>query len=482
MRQFLRDTPGLEYYPPLLSRAIDPQGCTCTTRGPWACSPPSSSQLASGAEPAAIRLGVTMAHISLTMDITTTLLRASDQVSATLFCNDYREKETRTDIHTGSCSKACQVAPGFCKLPRVRMATDPVELATAKAEADVLLCFGYVECADLVKATGKPFILYDGTQYGHLLFGRADPNWSHVAALRSLLARDVYVAQRRKQNALMAHEVFPPEPEPLADGQPGPGGVVFTTNPWQAEAVFYLTGTRIPSVRPGNLYLTCQHNPAKTRPEVFLHNDRGRCLVCSVFADVLRNAKPADFPLEIVHDGSYMDFCEIAKFKAMVLVPHGNVMQMFFREAVNMALPTFVPDRNFLAKQPFLWFFQRLESSLGEEHKWMLSHPPRPEGFTEPHPSSPYVLKQPDGPDRVAAIIYWMQFLDYFHWPGVRHFSSLPHLLHGLVHDNHAAAHHDMRTFIERQRRLTTDFWQDALLRILAPTTRPTKSVAKFEL
>jgi len=76
-------------------------------------------------------------------------------------------------------------------------------------------------------------------------------------------------------------------------------------------------------------------------------------------------------------------------------------------------------------------------------------------------------LKYPEGPERLAAVIYWMQYLDYFHWPGVRHFTSLPDLMYGLVHDDLAAASREMKRFVARQRRLSVAFWQDAMARLL---------------
>jgi len=483
-----REDSAPDWMPPVLWRAVDPQGCTCTTRGAWACDSPvmaSASRLWGPRYASNILVGVSMGHISLTMDIAAALLKAHGAVSIAMLCGDPRESESRADIHTGSCKKMCSLAARFCELPRISFVKSSSEISRIRREADLLVCFSYDECYDLVSTYGKPFIMYDGTQYGHQLFGRPNPNWHHLQALQRLLAQDVYVLQRRlRLERLLAYEVLGVVGSALGGASSGgveereqeeivrPGGVVFTTNPWQAEALFFLTGVRVPSVRPSNMYLTSRHDPSRGSRDVFLHNDRGRCVVCSVFADVLRSAVVDNFPLRLVHTHDYLEFGEIARFRAVVLVPHGNVMQMFFREAVNMFIPIYIPDRRFLAKQPFLWFFERLKSSLGEEHRHLLTEPPLPPGFDRPHPFSPYVLGHLAGPERFRATLYWMQFLDYFHWPGVRHFASLTDLLHGLVHDNMEAASEKLRHFVVRQRRLTTIFWRDALVRLLVRQER----------
>merc|ERR1740121_3202457 len=129
-----------------------------------------------------------------------------------------------------------------------------------------------------------------------------------------------------------------------------------------------------------------------------------------------------------------------------------------------MALPTFIPDLPFLIRQPFLWWMQRVAGSANENLEQM-SHPPLPDGWTPPHPYSPFVLSLPEGPDRLQALLYWSRFLDYLHWPGVLRFSSLPDLLYQLAHADYAAASGQMWRFTQRQRGITTAFWRDAMAR-----------------
>lgn len=469
----LTENPHADWRPPILRRAIDPQGCTCAfRRSTTPCWPPAPLAPRGHRPSKPISVAVPMAHISLTMDLASALLHAHGGVTITMMCDDSSEGMEDNNVHQGSCARMCKLEPSFCALPKVSQVMDWDGVRRVRHEADLHLCFDYVLCERTVNETGKPFILYDGTQYGHQMMMKNhgfEPDWSHVDALRRLLARDVYVVQRARSGALLPHEVLPE-----GYGQ-GPPGVVFTTNPWQAEAIFFQTGLRAPSVRPGNLYLKCRHDPARSSGEVFIHHDRGRCLVCNVFAGILQRAVAKSYPLKLVHTPDYLSFCDIARFRALVLVPHGNVMQMFFREAVNMALPTYVPDRTFLVKQPFLWFFERMEHNIGSDAKLILGNPPRPPGFAEPHVGSPYVLKYPAGPERFEVILYWMQFLDYFHWPGVRHFTSVPDLLFALVQDDTAASSAAMRHFVTRQRRFVATFWRDALVRLLPGESSPSR-------
>merc|ERR1712216_387726 len=93
--------------------------------------------------------------------------------------------------------------------------------------------------------------------------------------------------------------------------------------------------------------------------------------------------------------------------------------------------------------------------------------PPRAFSPKRKYPFNPYVLAHPDGPERLKASLYWLRYLDFFHWPGVLHFESLPDLLHGLLHKDLAAASRTLRRFSGRQRQISTRFWRDALGRLL---------------
>mmetsp|Transcript_110310 Transcript_110310/g.344837 ORF Transcript_110310/g.344837 Transcript_110310/m.344837 type:complete len:159 (+) Transcript_110310:2-478(+) len=137
-----------------------------------------------------------------------------------------------------------------------------------------------------------------------------------------------------------------------------------------------------------------------------------------------------------------------------------------------MALPVYLPDLQLMVRQPFLWWFDRMGgggSPLTEEEKLQLAQPPEIPGFRPPHHWGPFVLGVPAGAERLQAVLYWARFLDYFHWPGVRHFASLPHLLLGLLQDaDLAAASQTLRNFVRRQRHQGLALWRDALPRLLA--------------
>merc|ERR1712079_479761 len=177
-----------------------------------------------------------------------------------------------------SCAKACEVAPEFCRHPR--LAQDSLaNLARVYSEADILICFLYLDCLILAQRHRRPFILYDDASYGYWL--RHLPTWAPVEALRQLLTRDIYATQRRaprkrmlpgevsnlgsfghvpfwaregqgqdvvrELTELLAREDLEPQSFPETRL---PSGLVLTTNVWQSEVVFFLTGVRVPSVRP----------------------------------------------------------------------------------------------------------------------------------------------------------------------------------------------------------------------------------------
>ncbi|CAE8635229.1 unnamed protein product [Polarella glacialis] len=454
---------------PLFFTAVDPQGCSCLRLSIRGCSPPLRDETKSQAP--SIHVAMEMAHVSMTADIGMMLLLAQPALKITLLCKPEFDVE---GAHMYSCKKMCDLAPRFCSSPRVTQEPDAVRVEEALASSDLHVCFEYGRCAELRSKFRKPLILYDGGQYGCPRNGFPDPSWAHLALLRGLLEHDVLVAQRQRAPAqLLPHEIQLPRSRADRKDVVTSPTLVFTTDPWHAESLFFLTGLRVPSVRANNMYLTCRHNPGKASRDVIISNDRGRSIVCDTFAKTLKNAAPENYPLNLVHSWEYLSFCEIASARAMILLPHGNVMQMLFREAVNMALPVFVPDPALMAKQPFLWWFDRISNILGPDGVKSFANPPQPEGFRAPHPFSPFVIAHAAGPERVRAVLYWMRFLDYYHWPGVLHFSSLPHLLYMLVHADLDDASSQMLYFVRRQRRLSIWFWRDSLSRLLSAEPKP---------
>merc|ERR1712187_833083 len=115
--------------------------------------------------------------------------------------------------------------------------------------------------------------------------------------------------------------------------------------------------------------------------------------------------------------------------------------QIFFREALNIALPTYLPDARMLIRQPLLWYYERHSAYNEVAGRLFRVPPPRPTALSEsdelPQRFPPSLLQYSEGIERLWAGLYWLRFLDSFHWPGVHHFASMPDLLYRLVSDDH---------------------------------------------
>jgi len=339
----------------------------------------------------------------------------------------------------------------------------------ASRKSDVLVCFDYSECLLLGEMYGKPLLLYDGMQYGSgLLTGMAHD----LPALRELVEHDVFVQERLQQNALRRYEVYSPEANGTLTSSLRT--LVVTNDPWNAESIFFRTGLRVPSARVVSYYLTCRYQEQSARSrEVFLMNDRGRCTACVGFFSTMQFVVPENYPLQFFREDSYTDYCTLAtRFRGMIVVPHGNVMQMLCFEAANMAVPVLLPDLRLLSRQPFLWWSERIVGTCGEDELCLaeLRDPPKPKGFERPHPF-PFLVStmKPQGSEYVKAILYWMRLMDYFHWDWSLHFESIPHLLDMLLQDSMLLEASRRQKHFARQEKLRSrKFWHEGLGKLLA--------------
>merc|ERR1719310_114874 len=120
-----------------------------------------------------------------------------------------------------------------------------------------------------------------------------------------------------------------------------------------------------------------------------------------------------------------------------------------------------MPDVQFLLRQPFLWWMERAGgqySSISTGEKESLGNPPNRHGASRLHSYNPWILAHAEGEERFRAALYWLRYLDYFHWPGVLFFSSLPTLLQGLVQQDLPLASKTLRAFASRQRQVAAGF------------------------
>lgn len=247
--------------------------------------------------------------------------------------------------------------------------------------------------------------------------------------------------------------------------------LVTTTDPWHAEALFFLSGNRVPSVWPSSHYISARHDPTIFRTEILYIHDRGRAMGCQEFSEFFFAAMPKDYPLKVLRTLDYLSFEQMASHRAAILVPFGNVMQMALKELTNMRLPTLLPDARFLARQPFSWWLDRFAgptSFLTVEERLRMTFPPLPTGFVRPHPFPFLVPNLFPGPEKLYATLYWIRFLDYFHIPGLIHFESVPRLLELMLDDRLLRrASRELGNFTQSNRALSRAFWRDGVARLL---------------
>eukprot|EP00933_Yihiella_yeosuensis_P078986 TRINITY_DN91033_c0_g1_i1.p1 TRINITY_DN91033_c0_g1~~TRINITY_DN91033_c0_g1_i1.p1 ORF type:complete len:155 (-),score=20.42 TRINITY_DN91033_c0_g1_i1:93-518(-) len=134
-----------------------------------------------------------------------------------------------------------------------------------------------------------------------------------------------------------------------------------------------------------------------------------------------------------------------------------------------MALPVILPDMRLLARQPFLWWFDRIAgANFDLEHLEQISNPPLPDDSQRPHPFPFVVTSLPAGVSRLKATLYWMRLLDYFHWDWTLHFESVPHLLELLLQEQLLQdASRKQKLFVKRERVNSLRFWRDGVVRLV---------------
>lgn len=462
---------------PLLRTSIDPQGLSCVARFEGLPTPHCRTPPPWRLESEGLQLAVTMGHVSLTADIASVLMKAVPESNVTVLCRDEVTLKSVSDARTEtqhmlSCSKMCSLTAGFCNSPRVGFHWQPDRKEWVRNRADVLVCFDYEICVEMGARHQKPLLIYDGMQYGSDT-GYPDPEWLTLPYLRELVEHDVYVRERLQRQALKPYEVFSQEAPNLPAESRLPRNLrtlLVTNDPWNAESIFFRTGLRVPSARVVSYYLSCRYNADSLRSEhVFVLNCRGRCAACQGFWSFVSVVTPENYPLAFYRTEDYVNYCSLAKkFRAMVMVPHGNVMQMMCFEATNMAMPVLLPDLRLMSRQPFLWWSERMTHACDQECLQKFRDPPKPAAFERPHPFPFLVTTMPEGPDRVMGMLYWMRLLDYFHWDWALHFESVPHLLEMLLKaDLLQEASRRQRRFMLREKRRARRFWRDGVVKLV---------------
>jgi len=193
------------------------------------------------------------------------------------------------------------------------------------------------------------------------------------------------------------------------DGGP-PCAIVFE-EPQLAEAAYWQTGFRNPSVRPLSLYVGAMHKPDKASKDVLVIN-RARLLRDTYFTLALNAMKHRDYPHSFINQRKHMPYAEMAAYRAAVMMPW-DLNLVMFHDIYAMNLPLFLPDLAGLHRVAVTYFARfRMNSA----------HDGQP--FSERLVSTwPFDL------EFLEARQYWLHFTEYIRAPAVKHFASLPDLL-----------------------------------------------------
>jgi len=459
--------------PTLLSRIVDPQGCTF-----WRTSPPY--------EPPSlrVRLAIVVDHAALSLDLAETAQAVLPDARIVFVCQlgpsgGSGFESDHAVAHVG-CGGLCKIMPTACARIEQFVAPPLEKDLRWLRNHDVVGCFRYKLCQTLWRED-VPVALVDGNflvNPFHIRSAFPGNVLSEFAALDALVVHDVYVRRRSGHErpspcaALPIGAVCDRQPPGLGNARVDqrPPVVVVATDPWQAENLFQCTGHRVPSVRPLALYAANCARPVLRPLDVFLSHDRGRCLPCETFARVLIHNLPHGFPLRLVRSKEYWPLCALAGFRAAVIVPHGNIVMQLFRELHTLRVPLHVPDREFLVRQPLLWFFRRLESGLptGWRPPFLPRQDPQSlQNSTDGVVFSAWIPDYAEGRARLTALQWWAQFLDYLHWPGVRTFGSVADLLQALALPPGEIGRAAVDRFLTAMQKDAMDFWGDAFARLL---------------
>ncbi|CAK9042948.1 unnamed protein product [Durusdinium trenchii] len=229
------------------------------------------------------------------------------------------------------------------------------------------------------------------------------------------------------------------------DGGP-PCAIVFE-EPQLAEAAFWQTGFRNPSVRPLALYVGATHHPENASKDVLVIN-RARLLRDMHFTDALNAMKAFSYPHDFINQRRQMPFAEMATYKAAVMMPW-DLNLVMFHDLYAMNLPLFLPDLAGLHRVA-VTYFARFRMNTAHEGQPFSERGPWP---SSPHPFSPFDL------EFLEARQYWLHFTEYVRAPAVQHFASLPDLLLQVVELDGGLISKQMRAQNAECFRASQDFW-----------------------
>ncbi|CAJ1356001.1 unnamed protein product [Effrenium voratum] len=235
-----------------------------------------------------------------------------------------------------------------------------------------------------------------------------------------------------------------------ADGGP-PCAVVFE-EPQLAEAAYWQTGIRNPSVRPLSLYVSASHDTSTALKDVLVIN-RARLQRDTHFTNALNAMSHPEYPHRFVNQKQNMPYAEMATYRAAIMMPW-DLNLVMFHDIYAMNLPLFLPDLAGLHRVA-VTYFARFRMNSAHEGQPFSEHLPGRK--STPHPFSPFDL------EFLEARQYWLRFTEYLRAPAVQHFPSLPGLLLQVLRLDAPHVSAKMRAQNTRCLRESKVFWSRVL-------------------
>ncbi|CAE8629921.1 unnamed protein product, partial [Polarella glacialis] len=232
--------------------------------------------------------------------------------------------------------------------------------------------------------------------------------------------------------------------------------VIFTTSPVVSAQVEYFSGVRLPAVTPLALYFDCVHKPAMLEAEGLLlmlfrthayWQTSPGVMFASVFLRFLRENAGLGPPVVPVQmpAGKHVSCEEMVQHHAVLFMPE-DLVKMSFWELYRSATPLFVPSLGLASNiLPHLDGHGRgaYELSMLSGGDGMLAHFFDPDAalphFQELKEEAAATRKLFSAPFDVRAradghrkVYQWAGLGDFWNFPAVVHFDSIPDLLRGL--------------------------------------------------
>src|SRR6218665_711977 len=240
-----------------------------------------------------------------------------------------------------------------------------------------------------------------------------------------------------------------------------PWNFVAANNRYDVEYIRYFTGIQ-PLLLPSFCGYTNQTYNATRKGFLIAQNHDPHFI--SIFMRNFTDAyKVANFSFEIwpVREKyPWYKYSDMAAHQGIVHVPY-QVSVMSFFEQYRMNIPLFAPTRELLSQ----WVYE-FHAMTGRRWNWY-SRLHGNKSSIGPHPSQ-YSVPDPNSMD-LHAIRYWLKFSDYYHFPHITYYKSIPDLvdiLNDITTEDLQQISERMKLFnIEEEKRLRVQ-WKNILLTI----------------